>query len=97
VIGLVEAEVYKTRYGRNVGPSSRFSQFQSTMAAILSSLLAGSALLNVVNAQDFGGGARDEDAFSYVQPLDTVILGEYGHSPAVYPARKFTLCTVLQA
>jgi hypothetical protein len=36
------------------------------MAAFLSTLLAGSALLNVVNAQDFGGSGREEDAFSYV-------------------------------
>jgi hypothetical protein len=36
------------------------------MAAFLSTLLAGSALLNVVNAQDFGGNGREEDAFSYV-------------------------------
>ncbi|KAH7382479.1 glycoside hydrolase superfamily [Phaeosphaeria sp. MPI-PUGE-AT-0046c] len=67
-----------------------FSQFQSTMAAILSSLLAGSALLNVANAQDFSGGGRGEDSFSYVQPLNTTILGEYGHSPAVYPSPNIT-------
>jgi hypothetical protein len=36
------------------------------MAAFLSTLLAGSALLNVVNAQDFSGNGRAEDAFSYV-------------------------------
>jgi hypothetical protein len=36
------------------------------MAAFLSSLLAGSALLSVVNAQNFGGNGRDEDAFSYM-------------------------------
>jgi hypothetical protein len=63
---IVEIEVYKTQDGRNVRPSSRFSQLQSTMAAFLSTLLAGSALLNVVNAQDFGGSGREEDAFSYV-------------------------------
>jgi hypothetical protein len=66
------------------------SHLQATMAAFLSSLLAGSALLNVVAAQNFGGsGPRDEDAFTYIQPLDTVILTEYGSSPAVYPSRKF--------
>jgi hypothetical protein len=63
---IVETDVYKTQDGRNDGPSSRFSQLQSTMAALLSTLLAGSALLNVVNAQDFGGSGREEDAFSYV-------------------------------
>lgn len=26
--------------------------------------------------------------FSYVQPLNTTILGNYGHSPAVHPSRK---------
>jgi beta-glucosidase len=57
-------------------------------ASILSSLLAGSALLNAVNAQNFGGSGREEDAFSYIQPLDTKILTEYGSSPAVYPSRK---------
>jgi beta-glucosidase len=57
-------------------------------ASILSSLLAGSALLNAVTAQNFGGNGRDEDAFSYIQPLNTTILTEYGSSPAVYPSRK---------
>lgn len=63
------------------------------MAAIFSSLLAGSALLHVANAQNFDGGGRDGESFSYIQPLNTTILGEYGHSPAVYPSRKlYLLC-----
>jgi beta-glucosidase len=61
------------------------------MAAFLSSLLAGSALLTAANAQDFSGGGASDGAFSYVQPLNTTILGEYGHSPAVYPSRKFSI------
>jgi beta-glucosidase len=28
-----------------------------------------------------------EVPFSYVQPLNTTILGQYGHSPSVYPSR----------
>ncbi|KAF2124987.1 glycoside hydrolase family 3 protein [Dothidotthia symphoricarpi CBS 119687] len=50
------------------------------MAVSLTVLLASYALLEVVNAQDF----------SYVQPLDTVILTEYGTSPAVYPSPNTT-------
>ncbi|KAJ4363052.1 hypothetical protein N0V83_010170 [Neocucurbitaria cava] len=60
-------------------------------ASFLSILLSGSTLLSAVRAQDFtGGGGRDEDAFSYVQPLDTVILTEYGSSPPVYPSPNIT-------
>jgi beta-glucosidase len=66
-------------------------------ASILSTFLAGSALLNAVNAQNFGGSGRDEDAFSYIQPLNTTILTEYGTSPAVFPSRKFVLSTPLEA
>jgi hypothetical protein len=46
------------------------SQLYSTMAALITSLFAGSVLLSSsVNAQDFGGNGRAEDAFSYVQPV----------------------------
>jgi beta-glucosidase len=61
------------------------------MAAFLSSLLAASALLTTANAQNFGGGGQKEGGFSYVQPLNTTIYGEYGHSPAVYPSREYCL------
>jgi len=54
------------------------------MAALLSAL----AVLTVVNAQAYDSGSRSEDAFSYVQPLNTTILNEYGSSPAVYPSPK---------
>ncbi|KAL4862485.1 hypothetical protein BDV12DRAFT_207188 [Aspergillus spectabilis] len=53
---------------------------------ILSALLAATT----VQGQNFGGGPRDEDAFSYVQPKNTTILGPYGHSPAVYPSPNAT-------
>ena len=57
----------------------------STRSVLSTLLLAAS----VAKGQDFGGGSRGEDAFSYVQPLDTVILTEYGSSPPVYPSRMF--------
>ncbi|KAH8897404.1 beta-glucosidase-related glycosidase [Thozetella sp. PMI_491] len=56
------------------------------MASARSFILSALLLASAANAQDFSGGDRSEDAFSYVQPLDTVILGQYGHSPAVYPS-----------
>lgn len=59
----------------------------SVRALVLSCLLAASS----VNAQNYDSGERNEDAFSWVQPLDTVILGPYGHSPAVLPSRKSCL------
>ncbi|KAJ4319111.1 hypothetical protein N0V94_004071 [Neodidymelliopsis sp. IMI 364377] len=52
------------------------------MAALLSAL----AILTAVNAQAYDSGSRSEDAFSYVQPLNTTILDDRGHSPAVYPS-----------
>lgn len=61
------------------------------MVTPLSALFAGSAL---VIAQDFSGGGRNEEAFQYVQPVDTVILTEYGSSPAVYPSRQFFRITL---
>lgn len=36
--------------------------------------------------------ARGPDAFTYVQPIDTAILGQYGHVPAVPPSRMFLPC-----
>lgn len=58
------------------------------MAAALSFLLTSALLSAFVNAQAYDAGERSEDAFSYVQPLNTTILGPYGHSPAVLPSRK---------
>jgi beta-glucosidase len=59
-------------------------------ASFLSVALSGTALLAAVNAQNFAGGDRTEDAFQYIQPLNTTILTEYGSSPAVYPSRKLS-------
>jgi beta-glucosidase len=67
----------------------------TTMATFLSSVLAGSALLQAVNAQNFGGGSRDEAAFSWIQPMNTTILTEYGSSPPVYPSRKLIYPKIL--
>ncbi|KAM0434015.1 hypothetical protein ACHAPT_003959 [Fusarium lateritium] len=58
------------------------------MASLCSLLLSG-LLASAVNAQQYDGRDREEDAFSYIQPKDTVILGQYGHSPAV-PAPNVT-------
>ncbi|KAL6711093.1 hypothetical protein ACN47E_006968 [Coniothyrium glycines] len=58
--------------------------------SFLSVLLPASALLSAVNAQLFGGLERDEDAFQYIQPLNTTILTEYGSSPPVYPSPNAT-------
>ncbi|CAJ2504169.1 Uu.00g115630.m01.CDS01 [Anthostomella pinea] len=60
------------------------------MASALSLLLSSFLLTPLANAQAFSGGARSADAFSYVQPLNTTILGPYGHSPTVYPSPNAT-------
>ena len=56
--------------------------------SVLSAVLSGSALLAAVNAQNYAGGDRSDDAFQYIQPLNTTILTEYGSSPPVYPSRE---------
>lgn len=58
--------------------------------SILSVLLSSSALLRTVNAQAYDAEARPDDAFSYIQPLNTTILTEYGSSPPVYPSPQST-------
>jgi hypothetical protein len=40
-----------------------------------------------VNAQVYETGGRSEDAFSWVQPEDTIILDQYNSSEPVYPSR----------
>ncbi|KAL4927617.1 beta-glucosidase [Aspergillus undulatus] len=60
------------------------------MASTSQLLLWGLLAATGANGQNFGGGARDEDAFSWVQPKNTTILGQYGHSPAVYPSPNAT-------
>lgn len=74
-----------------------YSQFQSVLMApsVLSAVLSGSALLAAANAQNFAGGSRTDDAFQYIQPLNTTILTEYGSSPPVYPSRKFSTSWLL--
>ena len=63
----------------------------STMAPFRSLLLNALLLAPAIDAQIYNGGGRDEDAFEYVQPLNTTILGPYGHSPAVLPSRTYCL------
>ncbi|KAH6893132.1 beta-glucosidase-related glycosidase [Thelonectria olida] len=60
------------------------------MAPVLSLLVSGLLAASAVNGQSYDSGTRDEDAFSYVQPLNTTILGPYGHSPAVLPSINAT-------
>lgn len=57
------------------------------MAALLPLVLP--LLLPSVSAQAYDATERGGDAFSYVQPLNTTILGPYGHSPAVLPSRMY--------
>ncbi|KAF2708929.1 glycoside hydrolase family 3 protein [Pleomassaria siparia CBS 279.74] len=56
----------------------------------LSLLLSGLALAPYVSAQAYDAPAREEGAFSYVQPLDTTILTQYGSSPAIVPSPNAT-------
>ncbi|OGM49505.1 beta-glucosidase G [Aspergillus bombycis] len=60
------------------------------MASIAHLIVSGLLAATAVNGQDYGGSGRGEDAFSYVQPLNTTILGQYGHSPAVLPSPNAT-------
>lgn len=41
-----------------------------------------------VNAQVYETGGRSADAFSWVQPEDTIILDQYNSSEPVYPSRR---------
>ncbi|TDZ37458.1 putative beta-glucosidase G [Colletotrichum spinosum] len=60
------------------------------MTTALSLVLSGLLLAPSVSGQAYDAGDRAEDAFSYVQPLNTTILGPYGHSEAVYPSPNIT-------
>lgn len=62
------------------------------MAPVLSLFVSGLLAASVANSQSYDSSSRDEDAFSYVQPLNTTILGPYGHSPAVLPSSEFPTC-----
>jgi hypothetical protein len=50
----------------------------------LTALLLGAT----ANAQVYETGGRSEDAFSWIQPEDTVILDQYNSSEPVYPSRE---------
>ncbi|KAF2114370.1 beta-glucosidase-related glycosidase [Lophiotrema nucula] len=54
------------------------------MTSVLSFLASCTLIAASVRAQS------SEDTFSYVQPLNTTILGAYGHSPAVLPSPNAT-------
>ncbi|KAL2840287.1 glycosyl hydrolase family 3 N terminal domain-containing protein [Aspergillus pseudoustus] len=43
-----------------------------------------------IDAQVYMGADRSADAFTWVQPLNTTILGQYGHSEPVYPSPSST-------
>lgn len=58
--------------------------------AIISTVLSGLLLLAApIDAQVYMGEERSPDAFTWVQPLNTTILGQHGHSGPVYPSRMF--------
>lgn len=59
------------------------------MANIAHLIVSGLLVATVAHGQQYEGSSRSEDAFSYVQPRNTTILGQYGHSPAVLPSRTF--------
>jgi hypothetical protein len=71
-------------------PCSRYvatrSLFPTTMASKLSLLLV--AITPFAGAQECGVAQPYDFAVTNVQPLDTVILGQYGHSPSVMPSRE---------
>ncbi|SCO91266.1 probable beta-glucosidase precursor [Fusarium oxysporum] len=52
----------------------------------MTSLILSGLLLAPVAAQVYMGQERDPNAFTWVQPLNTTILGQYGHSEPVYPS-----------
>lgn len=59
------------------------------MARVTQLVVSGLLAATLANGQNFAGSGRSEDAFSYVQPKNTTILGPYGHSPAVLPSRMY--------
>jgi beta-glucosidase len=61
------------------------------MASIAHLIFSGLLAATVANSQQYEGSSRNEDAFNYVQPRNTTILGQYGHSPAVLPSRTFLI------
>ncbi|KAH7115240.1 beta-glucosidase [Dendryphion nanum] len=60
------------------------------MASVQSVLVSGLLFVPYVYGQAYNPGERKEGTYSYVQPLNTTILGPYGHSPAVLPSPNAT-------
>lgn len=60
------------------------------MGRISKALIAGLSLAPLASGQVYFGEERTPDAFTYVQPLNTTILGQYGHSEPVYPSRTYS-------
>lgn len=56
----------------------------------LTALLLGAT----ANAQVYETGGRSEDAFSWIQPEDTIVLDQYNSSEPVYPSRESDINTV---
>jgi hypothetical protein len=50
----------------------------------LTALLLGAT----ANAQVYETGGRSEDAFSWIQPEDTIVLDQYNSSEPIYPSRE---------
>ena len=67
------------------------------MARVAQFVVSGLLAATLANGQSFDGGSRSEEAFSYVQPKNTTILGPYGHSPAVLPSRMLLFDSYLYA
>ena len=57
--------------------------------------LAALLLCTTANAQVYETGGRSEGAFTWVQPEDTIVLGQYNHSEPVYPSRESDLLSML--
>ncbi|KAM5353228.1 hypothetical protein ACJZ2D_016878 [Fusarium nematophilum] len=53
-------------------------------------LLSGLFLTSSVYGQVYMGEERSKDAFTWVQPRNTTILGQHGHSEPVYPSPNTT-------
>lgn len=56
----------------------------------LTALLLGAT----ANAQVYETGGRSEDAFTWIQPEDTIVLDQYNSSEPVYPSRESDIVPV---
>ncbi|KAK7229299.1 hypothetical protein V2G26_001469 [Clonostachys chloroleuca] len=52
--------------------------------------LASLTLVPLASGQLYDPSQRPDGAYEYIQPENTTILGNYGHSPAVYPSPNIT-------